>query len=134
VLGFFSSRLNWDYPTPSPTGECVPPSQAGECVPLWLGWGTHSLAEEGVGVPIPTRGQTQWYSRYIYVLCGQQQSGAGVSEYLLSSTCIVKKSSWKYECQKIEIAAGILISSHKDFSFGMCFYIWFFISSLCSYK
>jgi hypothetical protein len=25
VLGFFSNRPNWDYPTPSPAGECVPP-------------------------------------------------------------------------------------------------------------
>ncbi len=25
VLGFFSSRPNWDSPTPSPAGECVPP-------------------------------------------------------------------------------------------------------------
>ena len=24
VLGFFSSRPNWDSPTPSPAGECVP--------------------------------------------------------------------------------------------------------------
>ncbi len=43
VLGFFSSP-NWDSPSPSPAGECVPP-------PLVPG-GTHSLAGEGVGVPI----------------------------------------------------------------------------------
>ncbi len=24
VLGFFSSRPNWDSPTPSPVGECAP--------------------------------------------------------------------------------------------------------------
>ncbi len=28
VLGLFSSRPNWDSPTPSPAGECVPPSFA----------------------------------------------------------------------------------------------------------
>jgi hypothetical protein len=26
VLGFLSSRPNWDSPTPSPAGKCVPPS------------------------------------------------------------------------------------------------------------
>ncbi len=25
VLSFFSSRRNWDSPTPSPAGECAPP-------------------------------------------------------------------------------------------------------------
>jgi hypothetical protein len=25
VIGFFSSSPNWDPPTPSPAGECVPP-------------------------------------------------------------------------------------------------------------
>ncbi len=29
MLGFFSSRRNWDSPAPSPTGECLPP-------PLWF--------------------------------------------------------------------------------------------------
>ncbi len=40
VLGFFSSRLNWDSPTPSPAGECVPP-------PYGSREGTHLLAEKG---------------------------------------------------------------------------------------
>ena len=46
------------------------------CSPLlWFGGGgihiTHSLGERGWGVPIQTRGQTLWYSRYlpIYALC-----------------------------------------------------------------
>jgi hypothetical protein len=46
VLGFFSSRPNWDSPTPSHAGESVPL--------LWFqggGGGTHSLAGEGVGGP-----------------------------------------------------------------------------------
>jgi hypothetical protein len=43
VLGFFSSRSNWNSPTPSPAGECVlPPLLQG-------GGGTHSLAGEWVG-------------------------------------------------------------------------------------
>ncbi len=49
VLSFFCSRRNWDSPTPSPAGECAPT--------LWFG-GAHSLAAEGVGDPIPTRGHT----------------------------------------------------------------------------
>jgi hypothetical protein len=49
VLGFFFSRPNWD--SLSRRRVCPPPS------PLWF--------------PIPTRGQSLWYSRYIlYVLCG----------------------------------------------------------------
>ncbi len=64
VLGFFSSLPNWDPPTHSSPGECVP-------LPLVKG-GTHSLAGEW-GVPIRTRGQTLCYSRYeytVYLLCG----------------------------------------------------------------
>jgi hypothetical protein len=49
VLNFFSSRRNWDSPTPSPAGECAPPLH-----PLVPG-GEHSLAGDGFGrVPIPT--------------------------------------------------------------------------------
>ncbi len=41
VLGFFSSRPNWDPPfTPSPAGECVP-------TPVWFRGGTIG----GVGGP-----------------------------------------------------------------------------------
>ncbi len=81
MLGFFSSRLNWDSPTPTP---------ADECVPLWFGggdtlargrggpsWnegtdtmvsGAHSCGRGGGRVPIRTRRQTLWYSRYICTL------------------------------------------------------------------
>jgi hypothetical protein len=38
MQGFF--RIGTDSPTPSPTGECVPPFGSGE--------GTHSLTGEGV--------------------------------------------------------------------------------------
>jgi hypothetical protein len=62
VLGFFFSRMNWDPPPPSPAGECVPPFGSGG------GGGAHSLAGEGGGVPIRTRGQTLWYSRYTCTL------------------------------------------------------------------
>jgi hypothetical protein len=45
VLGFFSSRPNWDLPPiPSPAGEYVPPFGSG-------GGETHSLTGEGVGGP-----------------------------------------------------------------------------------
>ncbi len=48
-VGFFSSRPNWDSPTPSRAGECAPH--------FGSGGGSHSLEMgEGVGgVPIPTR-------------------------------------------------------------------------------
>jgi hypothetical protein len=61
VLSFFSCRLNWDSPTPSPAGECVPSL-------LWFRR-VYTLACErgGGGIPIPTRGQTLWYSRYRYI-------------------------------------------------------------------
>ncbi len=75
VLGFFSSRQNWD---PSPAGECFSPFGSG---------GTHSLAGGGWGVPIPTWGQTLWYSRYtcIYFVGGSvcsrvAEKGQGSSE------------------------------------------------------
>ena len=60
----FSPVVRRDSPTPSPAGEVVAP-------PLWF-QGGNTLGGEGVGVPIRTRGQTLWYSRYICtVLCGQ---------------------------------------------------------------
>jgi hypothetical protein len=65
VLRLFSSRRYWDSPTPSPACECV-------LLPFGGGGGGYSrLGGEGVGVPIPTRGQTLLYFRYICtVLCG----------------------------------------------------------------
>jgi hypothetical protein len=62
VLSFFSSRRNWDSPNPSPEGECAP-------LPPVLGGGHTRQGERGYGrVPIPTRGQTLWYSLYIRTL------------------------------------------------------------------
>jgi hypothetical protein len=70
VLGFFSSRPNWRIRTPPPS-----PSRPQASVSPPFGWGvgggrytTHSIAGEWVGGPIPTRGQTFWYSRYICTL------------------------------------------------------------------
>ncbi len=61
VLGFFSRRPNWDSPTPSPAGENVSP-------PLVPGGDTLSCGRgRGGGVPIRTRRQTLWYSRYIHM-------------------------------------------------------------------
>ncbi len=59
VLGFFSSRPNWDHP---PLHLTRPP-------PLWFrGGGTHSFAGERVdGVPIRTMGQTLWYYKFTSV-------------------------------------------------------------------
>ncbi len=67
VLSFFSSRRNCPelgIPTPSPADECASP--------LWFqGEGTLACERGSGRVPIPTRGHTLWYSRYIqFVLCG----------------------------------------------------------------
>jgi hypothetical protein len=67
VLGFFSSRWNWDSHTRSPEGECAPP-------PLVPGGGGHTrLRERGGEGPNSDTGTypTLWYSMYICtVLCG----------------------------------------------------------------
>jgi hypothetical protein len=63
VLSFFSSRRNWNSPTPCPQASVPSPPLLGG------GGGAHSLAREGGGrVPIPTRGHTLWYSLYICTL------------------------------------------------------------------
>ncbi len=64
MLSFFSNCRNWDSPTPHP--------QAGECAPLHFGsggGGAHSLGGDGLGIPIPTRGHTLWYSVFRSTLC-----------------------------------------------------------------
>jgi hypothetical protein len=59
VLGFFSSRPNWDSPMHSLTRRRVfPPS-------LWFRGRDTRLRESEWGVPIQTRGQTLWYTLYI---------------------------------------------------------------------
>ncbi len=63
VLSFFSSRRNWDSPTPSP---------AGECALLWFrGGGAHSLAGEGVGESQFRRVDLHCGTLHVqYALCG----------------------------------------------------------------
>jgi hypothetical protein len=53
---FFSSRPNWDPPPPHPEASVSP---------LRFRGGHTRLRESGWGVPIRTRGQTLWYSRYV---------------------------------------------------------------------
>ncbi len=55
----FSSRWNWDSPTPLAAGECAPP-----CT-LWSGGRAHSLAAKGVGGPNSNEG-TYTVVLYIY--------------------------------------------------------------------
>ncbi len=57
ALGFLSSRPKIGSPGPSPASECC-------SFPFGSGGGTHSLAGEGAGGPIRTKGQTLGYSRY----------------------------------------------------------------------
>jgi hypothetical protein len=62
VLSYFSSRRNWDSPTPSPAGECAP-------LPLVPGGGAHSLAREGLGESQFRRGDLHCGTLYMCVLC-----------------------------------------------------------------
>jgi hypothetical protein len=63
VPGFFSSRPNWNSPTPSPVGERALP-------PCGSGGGTHSLVGEGVGGGSQFgRGDGHCGTLGIYVLC-----------------------------------------------------------------
>ncbi len=74
MLSFFSSRRNWNSPTPLAAGECAPP-------PFDPGGG-HTRLREGVGgVPIPTRGHKLWCSIYISTLWGRViKKGEGARE------------------------------------------------------
>jgi hypothetical protein len=81
VLSFLSSRRNWDFPNPSPTGECAPP-------PPVLGGRAHWLAREGLGESQFRRGDIHCGTLYIYVLCVPN----GVPH---SSTPIYKKANKK---------------------------------------
>jgi hypothetical protein len=62
VQSLFSSRRNWDSPTPS--------CRRWVCPPLWSGGGTLACERRVGGVPIPTRGHTLWCSLYISTLWG----------------------------------------------------------------
>jgi hypothetical protein len=76
VIDFFSSRPNWDHPSPPTT------SPAGECSPSLFSGGEHKLAGEGVGGPISDKGQTL-YSRY------------GIYRWFNSYNCSSTVPTWK---------------------------------------
>jgi hypothetical protein len=59
----FSSRWNWDSPTPLAAGECAPP-------PFCPGGRAHSLAVKGLGESQFQRGDIHCGALYILVLCG----------------------------------------------------------------
>jgi hypothetical protein len=60
VLGFFSSRPNWDPPIPSPAAECVP----------HLVQGVQFACRRGLGGSQFRRGDRHCGTLGIYVLCG----------------------------------------------------------------
>ncbi len=66
VISFFSSRRNWDSPTPHPPPASVPPPHR---VPGRRG--TLACERGGGRVPVPTMGHTLWYSINICTLCGR---------------------------------------------------------------
>jgi hypothetical protein len=92
VLSFFSSRPNWDSPSPSHAGEC--------CIPPSLVPGGHTwYRERGWGVPVRTRRHTLCYSRYKctlwYCVCttGTRDQGEGWSTenpklFLSGTVCV----------------------------------------------
>jgi hypothetical protein len=94
VLGFFSSRPNWDIPPPHPQESLYPP--------FGSGGGTHSVAGEGRGVPIRTRGQTLLYSRStrICTLCVTPSNPLPARparySYLYSSISSLSPSLWSH--------------------------------------
>jgi hypothetical protein len=100
VLGFFSSRPNWDSPSPSPTGECVAPS-------FGSGRGTVHTAMGrgggGGGGPGSDEGETLWYTLGKYVLCGVGKycsSGQGTEDERGTEQALLDKekedcSSWE---------------------------------------
>ncbi len=61
----FSSRWNWDSPTPLAAGECAPP-------PCGPGGRAHSLAAKGVGESQFQRGDIHCGALYILVLCASR--------------------------------------------------------------
>jgi hypothetical protein len=58
VLSFFSTRRNWDSPTPKSAEECAPP-------PFGPGGGAHSFAGEGLGESQFRRGDIHCGALYI---------------------------------------------------------------------
>jgi hypothetical protein len=59
----FSSRWNWDSPTPLAAGECAPPP---------FGPGGGGLAAKGVGESQFQQGDIHGGALYISVLCGSE--------------------------------------------------------------
>ncbi len=79
VLGFFFSRPNWDFPTPSPAGECVPP-------PLLVRGGGETLAGGRGGVPNSDEGSDTvvlLVFMYFVLVAGQDTAQIGYSLFNL---------------------------------------------------
>ncbi len=77
-----SWRVGFQFRGCLPQRRCLPP----------FGSGGHTrLRERGCEVPIRTRGQTLWYSRYICILCGTNHR-----EKYVSSLDVYKTERIKY--------------------------------------
>jgi hypothetical protein len=73
VLSFFSSRRNWDSPTPLAAGECAPPPfgpGGGNTRLQQKGWGSHNSEEVTYTVVL--------YVYKYFVVCLQQCCGSGM--------------------------------------------------------
>jgi hypothetical protein len=72
VLSFFSSRLNWDSPTPLAAGECAPP-------PFGPGGGNTRLRLKGCGSPNSDEGTcTVVLYKYKYFVVGADRTWRGL--------------------------------------------------------
>jgi hypothetical protein len=126
VLSFFSSRRNWDSPTPSAAGECAPP--------LWSGGRGTFAGEWGGGrVPILTRGHTLWYSIYISTLWLGPLSGGGRQPHAFSGWFFKKEI-----CSNLNFFVSIKSHSknvnHATRGMASCIHCYFISSNIVIYR
>ncbi len=124
MLSFFSSRRNWDSPTPHPQAS-VPHPQANVPPPtLWFRGRVTLAGERGVGrVPIPTRGHTYTVVLFLctyFVVTSmdvhKNAHGTQMKTILSSVVAVVKGSS------------SHTLSDYKATFVCLCFLLMFLLS------
>ncbi len=107
----FSSRWNWDSPTPLAAGECAPP-------PFCPGGRSHSLAAKGVGESQFQRGDIHYGTLYIQVLCGrdpvQQNQKPSTSLLFLFFSKRHKSAERQLKNEKNICNCRFLATTHKS--------------------
>jgi hypothetical protein len=99
-LSFFSSRRNWDYPIPSPAGNCAPPP------PLVPGGRAHSLAAKKAEESQFRRRDIYCGTLYIYAFCAsvghirfQWKATANIYSTTKNLQKVLKKTKLMQPCQ-----------------------------------